>query len=220
MEKEKQEPKKFDSGRPEDFYSNAPEDSLILTLAEILRDRGLNSIRIGESSNGLDNDKGIFASNKAREIMRSIVHGNAEFNLLWITHDIPDHKLNFEKITLEPFKDATFQIRLEALKKDRHAKKLKEIFGDFSGHETMRELMEEDEADRNKLLNRVLSVPGKLPSEDEIRGWIELIVDSRLKPEDFEEEDGREEQKRSSSSSKATLRAHEVADLDPYGVRK
>ena len=196
-------------GTPEDFITNCPENSVRVILAQILIDKGLEELRIdqplGSAGKGA---KGIFGTKRAREIMERIVH-TPEFHVIFIAHDISDIPLapkDFVNLKIKEFKSTKLIEEFQILQLKKHVEKLEDLFPYSSDNAQMNRFTREEE----KKLNEFIASGVHILTDEEIKAIIEVIVDANARPEDLIDERIRHR----------TLSANEVADLDPYGVRK
>ena len=222
MSNKEQELKEFNYGTAEDFLTTTGENSTEVMLAEVLIDKGLKGLRIdqplGSAGKGA---KGIFGTKRAREIMERI-DDTPEFDVIFKACDVPDIRLNasdFADLTLQEFKGTKLQEELITLQLKKEIENLKRIFLDFSGYPDMKKSVEKKEQNLTFFIDSGVHIP----TDEEIKKLIEAIVDANTTPEDFKEESQKAKETLKPVDLKVqnrTLRANEVADLDPYGVRK
>ncbi|OGH11012.1 MAG: hypothetical protein A3B38_02355 [Candidatus Levybacteria bacterium RIFCSPLOWO2_01_FULL_36_13] len=215
-------PEKLRSPEFEDrfLWGAEPDNSVDLTLANILKERGIKGIAFERKTR--ENDGGEYTNiyvttDKARMTMNKItempeIGALSDATYPGFSLDEPD----FDKVTIEEFKNVDLQNRLKALFCKNTIADFEtwpddglEVWEDNSNAMNVNHYTEEME----EYLR--FSTPSTVPDDDEIKALIELIVDSQGIPR--REKEATEEV--IVVDSKSTLSANEVADLDPYNVR-
>lgn len=208
----------------ERLWGAEDEDSIFVSLAEILIERGIKGIELARFTRESDGGDYIAISIYAERDSRAAVFMNVISELEEVKilrsatlHDYSAYMPSFDDVNLEEFKDENLQHRLRALYcKNKIAEIEKwpdeeeaEQWEDSSKTGNLTHYTEEME----EYLR--FSTPNTVPDSNEIRNLVEIIVDSQGIPR--KEKEVKEEV--IVVNSKATLRASEVAELDPYNIR-
>lgn len=195
--------------------NNLSRDSIYIMLGTSLSSRGLEAVNIFNTPS--DNKlKSITLSDRESVKIFNKISRTPEFNMLftiWENPYLEEFKIP-DGITIDTFLNYNFEIKAIGTywwrKREKVIRDMEDSHG--IGEDALRRLKKLNEY--NKELESLNNVHFE---KEEIRSLVEVIVDHNFPSLESEKE--KKVEMIIETSSRITLRAPEVAELDPYGVR-